>query len=127
MILEEKKIIKEDTTLIRFTIDLDQRYIIKQDSAYNFIIYNQKGELIYKTNRLVDFYSNPILKELMISDKNLITEQEVDGRKIKLEVFNLFKNQQDEFKILYFEDDKVIQEFNNMDAFLNSEYSKYIY
>lgn len=121
------KNLKEGIEQIRFTVNLDEQYVIKEDSNYQFTLYDEKGEVINRVNSIYEFYQTPIFKEVVKTDQNLITEQEVDGKKIKLEVFNLFKNQQNEFKILYFEDDKVIKEFNNMDAFLSSKYSKYIY
>ena len=119
--------LKGDEEIIRFTINMDQQYVVKQDADYNFTIYNQQGEMVFKTNTMLDFFRHPILKQLIDSDQNLITEQEVNGKKIKIEVFNLFRNQSNELKILYFEDNKMIKEFNNMDVFLNSEFAKYVF
>jgi len=119
------KVLKEET--LRFTINLDQQYLVKETTDYSYKIYNQKGELIDVVSGFSSFYTHPILKELVKSTDNLITEQVVDGNKIKLVVYNLFKNQQDKIKISYFENDKLKKEFNSMDKFLNSDYSKYIY
>ncbi len=118
--------LKGDQQIIRFTLNLDQQYVVKQDADYNFIAYNQQGEMVFKTNTMLDFFRHPIFKRLNESDQNLITEQVINGKKIKLEVFNLFRNQLNEFKILYFEDDKLMKEFDDMDVFLNSEYAKYV-
>ncbi|MBS7333673.1 MAG: hypothetical protein KIG88_08790 [Weeksellaceae bacterium] len=113
--------------VIRFTIVTDQKYLIKQNSKYEFVVYNEKGNVVSSTNSMTDFYSLPIFSEVVKKEINLITEKDVDGKKIKLEIENLFRNQKEKFSITYYENGNLIKEFNTMDKFLKSDQSKYIY
>ena len=113
--------------VIRFTVKTDQKYVIKQNSSFDFIVYDEVGNKVSTTNSINKFYSLPIFSEVVKNNKNLITEKEVNGKKVKLEVENVFKNQQEKFKISYYENEVLLKEFNTMDKFLKSEQSKYIY
>ena len=102
-------------------------YIVRLDKDFTFNIYNKDKELVRTVNSIMEFYLVDVLKPLTLESKNLIVEKNVNGKKVKLEVENLFKNYKADLKISYFEDDKLIKEFDSMEKFLKSEQSIYIY
>ncbi|HEY4539612.1 MAG TPA: hypothetical protein VIG94_06350 [Faecalibacter sp.] len=110
---------------ILFTVP-NGNYVVRLGEDYSFHIY-KLHELISTVYSIKDFYDHEILKPLTENVKNLIVEKKVKGKIIKLEVENLFKNQQGEIKISYFENEKLIKEFSNMEDFLTSSYSNHIY
>lgn len=111
---------------ILFTIN-NGEYLVRLGKNITFMIYNKNNEPVRIINSIKDLYSDELLRPLILEKKNTIVEKNINGKKIKLEVYNLFKNQSEPFKISYFENDKLIKEFSSMDKFLNSNYSEYIY
>ena len=102
-------------------------YIVRLDQDFTFNIYNKESELVRTVNSIMEFHFVDVLKPLTLESKNLIVEKKVNGKMVKLEVENLFKNYEADLKISYFEDDKLIKKFDSLSSFLTSEQSKYIY
>lgn len=119
--------IKKGEIITRFTLKLDETYVIKQNSNYEFIVYDSQNNELRRLQQVSHFYTDPILVEVLKSNKILITEKILEGKKIELFVYNLFKNQENQFKIGYFVDGNLYKEFDSMTKFLKSEYSNLIY
>ncbi|MBS7333672.1 MAG: hypothetical protein KIG88_08785 [Weeksellaceae bacterium] len=115
-----------DKKPILFTLQ-NGEYIVRLDQDFTFNIYNNDNELVRTVNSIMEFHFVDVLKPLTLESKNLIVEKKENGKMIKLEVENLFKNYEADLKISYFEDDKLVKEFDSLSNFLKSEQSKYIY
>ena len=101
--------------------------IVRLGKDYTFKVYNQQNELLRQLNSVNEFYTDPDLAEITRKIKNTIVEKAINGKTIKLEVENIFQNQLKALKINYYENQVLKKEFDSMDKFLKSEYSKYIY
>lgn len=101
--------------------------IVRLAKDYTFKIYDQQGKFLRELNSVKEIYNDKDLNHLTRASKNTIVEKSINGKTIKLEVQNVFQNQLKALKINYYENQVLKKEFDSMEKFLKSDYSKYIY
>lgn len=114
-----------DKNPIRFTLNSNQKFTVRQTKDFKFMVYNEKDELIETLNSLVELVSNPLI--IGENENNLVVDKEVNGKQIKIIIAHLFRNVRSNFLVRVYENNVKIAEYKKMGDFAKSKYAKYIY
>ena len=112
---------------IRFTLNSNQKFTVRQTKDFKFLVYNQNNELVETLNTFVDLVTNPLILESVSANKNVIVDKTIDDENLRIEIENLFNNISKPFNIMVYKDNVLVQEFLSMDDFMSSDFSKHIY
>ena len=112
---------------IRFTLNSNQKFTVRQTKDFKFLVYNQNNELVETLNTFVDLVTNPLILESVSANKNVIVDKTIDDENLRIEIENLFNNISKHFNIMVYKDNVLVEEFLSMDDFMSSDFSKHIY
>lgn len=124
---DSKIYLKDSINPIRFTLNSNQKFTVRQTKDFKFLVYNQNNELVETLNTFVDLVTNPLILESVTANKNVIVDKTIDDINLRIEIENLFSNISKPFKISVYKDNLLVEDFLSMDDFMSSEFSVYTY